>query len=172
MNKIVLFSLTLISAVSFTLKASNVQVRQKAPDFTLVDEAGQQITLSDMRGQKVALYFYPKDGSLSFNLSPQCTKQACSIRNGIVKLEEAGITVIGINSGSVASHKKFKEGFNLPFTLLSDNGNKVAKLYGANGWFGLPARMTFLIDESGDIVNIINDIDVASHDQQILNGFE
>lgn len=169
MKKVSLFSLVAAVALpllsSVVLQARQPKVGQQAPSFILKDDTGTKRILSEMRGQKVALYFYPMDSS------PNCTKQACSIRNGFAELEEAGVTVFGINPSSVKEHKKFKDKHNLPFALLSDAKNKIAKLYGANGWFGFPLRITFLIDETGKIVKIIKDINVAFHDIQILKGF-
>jgi len=139
-------------------------VGDMAPDFSLRDDNNTMRKLSDMRGHKVALYFYPKDQT------PGCTAQACSIRDALGALTNEGITVWGISYDSVASHQKFREKYHLTFPLLSDSSKKVAGLYGVKGLL-LAQRVTFLVDEDGIIVGIIRDIDVANHADQIHEGF-
>ena len=145
-------------------QAQAVQVGQKAPNFTLKDETGKLRSLSDMAGHKMVIYFYPKDDT------PGCTKQACSIRDGFADLNQAGITVWGISYDSPESHKKFKEKYTLPFTLLSDYHKEVSKQYGVSGWF-FPDRVTFLINQDGTIIDILKDINVREHAQQIITAF-
>jgi len=139
---------------------------KKAPDFALQDEMGATHRLSDIRGKKVALYFYPKDAT------PGCTKQACSLRDGFEDLQKAGITVWGISYDSASSHQKFKHKYNLPFTLLCDLQKEVAKLYGVKRIIGGAKRTTFLIDEQGIIVGIIEKVATADHANQILKAFK
>ena len=98
-----------------------------APDFTLPDENGNQVSLSQFRGRKVILYFYPKDDT------PGCTTEACGIRDSFPNFEASGAVVLGVSPDSVESHKKFKEKYNLPFTLLADTDHKVAEMYGVWG---------------------------------------
>lgn len=149
-------------------KVKRTRVTQKekrglflAPDFMLLDDTGAPFMLSQVRGKKVALYFYPKDNT------SVCTKQACSIRDGSSKLRDAGIEVIGLSYGS---HRKFKSKHRLPFRILQLN-KQVIKLYNAQGWFGLPKRVTFLINERGWVVKVIKKIDARGHADQIIAGF-
>lgn len=144
---------------------SDVVVGSLAPDFTLPDQNGKNHTLSSYRGQKVALYFYPKDET------PGCTKEACSIRDGRKELEAAGIVVLGVSHDSVESHKKFADKHNLTFTLLSDSKKEVSVAYGAKGWLGMPARYTYLINENGVIVAIMKDVNVSDHADEIIAAF-
>lgn len=145
-------------------KMSSARIGQPAPLFTLLDETEAPRSLLQLRGQKVVLYFYPKDNT------PGCTKQACSIRDGYAQLQQAGIHIWGISYDAPQSHRKFKEKYHLPFALLSDNTKEVSKLYGVNGWF-FPSRVSFLINEQGNIVAIMRDVDVSHHAQQILSAF-
>ena len=117
----------------------------RAPDFELLDQHGAIVRLSDLvaRGP-VVLFFYPKDDTTG------CTKEACRFRDDFPKFLEAGAQVAGISSDSPESHRKFGAKYSLPFTLLSDPGGKVRRLYGAVGFFGLlPGRVTFVIERSG-----------------------
>ncbi len=151
-----------------TKQTTHKQAAEMAPDFSALDEDGNRRTLAEFRGQKVALYFYPKSGT------PGCTKQACSLRDGFSELQEAGITVIGITYDKPATLKSFKTRKHLPFVLLSDSNKKIAKAYGAHGgMFGfiVPRRITYLIDEQGRLVGSIKDIDVAHHARQIIDAF-
>lgn len=137
-----------------------------APDFTGQTQDGKTITLSDFRGQQVALYFYPKDDT------PGCTKQACSLRDGYSKLRDAGIQVIGVSADDVESHEQFAAKYNLPFPLVADPDKEIITEYGADGRFGNADRITFLIDEDGVIQYVFTDIDVEAHTDQILNTVE
>ena len=128
------------------------EVGNKAPEFTLPDQDGVLHSLSDYRGKKVILYFYPKDNTSG------CTAQACSYRDLLPQFQEKGAVVLGVSKDSVASHKKFAENYGLPFTLLSDPEAKVIEAYGAwqekknygRTYMGI-VRSTFLIDEEGII---------------------
>src|SRR5581483_2066538 len=121
-----------------------VKEGEKAPDFSLPDGNGNTVKLSDLHGQKVALYFYPKDDT------PGCTKQACSLCDGDQALKDAGIRVLGVSLDDKASHQAFASKYNLPFTLLSDTDHSVSEKYGVYGeqrwgdktYMGL-ARKTF-----------------------------
>jgi len=122
----------------------------RAPAFELADQHGATVRLSDLvaRGP-VVLFFYPKDDTSG------CTKEACRFRDDFSKFQEAGAQVAGISSDSTESHQKFATKYSLPFSLLSDPGGKVRKLYGAVGFFGLlPGRVTFVIDRSGVVRHV------------------
>ncbi|KXK32744.1 MAG: alkyl hydroperoxide reductase [Candidatus Brocadia sinica] len=145
-----------------------VKVGDPAPDFQVKDDTGKMRTLSEFRGKKVALYFYPKDNT------PGCTKEACSFRDGYSALQEAGIVILGVSFDSPESHRKFKEKQNLPFILLSDGKKEVAEAYGASGGLLgslMAKRYTYLIDEYGKIVHIFKKVDVKNHAQEVLQAF-
>jgi peroxiredoxin Q/BCP len=145
---------------------ATVVVGSMAPDFTLSDQNGKMHTLSSYRGQRVALYFYPKDET------PGCTKEACSIRDGRQQLLDAGIVVLGVSYDSVKSHLAFAKKHNLNFTLLSDSTKEVSELYGAKGLLGLmPNRYTYLIDEEGKIVAVMTKVNVSDHADEIIAAF-
>jgi peroxiredoxin Q/BCP len=169
-SKIITFIFGGLMTIPFLYAAPKVKVGDMAPDFALKDDQGNVRTLSEFKGKKIALYFYPKDET------PGCTEQACSIRDGFKVLQEKGIVVLGVSFDSVESHKKFKEKHNLPFPLLSDSTKDVAKSYGAVGWFifyaPMASRMTFLIDEQGKIIKILDKVNVSEHADEIIKAFE
>lgn len=166
-QNIAIVACLLIITFTLTIK-SKARINQKAPDFNLQDETGTYRTLQEFAGKKVVLYFYPKDES------PYCTKEACTFRDYADVYKENNITVIGISYDSVASHKRFKEKYNLPFILLSDCKHKAAKSYGAHGIFGwfVPQRKTFLINEAGIIIYIFKNIHITSQADEILQKFK
>jgi len=121
-----------------------LQVNDKAPDFVLEDEEGKPFSLSRCAGEKVLLVFYPGDNT------PVCTKQMCDYRDGIEAFEGLGVKVVGISNDGADSHQKFREKHQLPFTLLTDAGLKVAAKYDSKGILGMK-RSVFLVDEAGII---------------------
>jgi peroxiredoxin Q/BCP len=129
-----------------------VNVGDKAPDFTLDMQTGENVTLSDFFGKKnVVLYFYPKDET------PGCTREACTFRDSYELFTDLGAEVIGVSADTVESHKAFAEHHNLPFTLLSDLDNNVRKLYGATSTLGfIPGRVTFIIDKKGVVRHVFS----------------
>jgi peroxiredoxin Q/BCP len=129
-----------------------VQVGDKAPDFSLPAHTGETVSLSDFIGKKsVVLYFYPKDDT------PGCTKESCAFRDRYEQFQQAGAEVLGVSSDSVESHQKFSAKYNLPFTLLSDRGQKLRKLYGVPSTLAiLPGRVTYVIDKQGIVRHIFN----------------
>ena len=144
-----------------------------APGFTACDATGQRINLSDFRGRKLVLYFYPKDDT------PGCTKEACSFRDAFQKLKRAGIKVIGVSPDSPVSHQKFASKYQLPFTLISDPDHSVADAYGAYGekkFMGRTykgfLRNTFLIDEAGRIRKIFEKVKPEEHALDVLASFK
>jgi peroxiredoxin Q/BCP len=144
-----------------------------APDFEARDAEGNTVKLSDLRGQKVALYFYPKDDT------PGCTKQACSLRDGYSELEARGIKVLGVSTDSEKSHQKFAAKYDLPFTLLADTDHAVADAYGVYGekqfagkkYMGV-SRKTFLIDEQGRIKKVFDKVNVEQHADEVMQAFD
>lgn len=146
----------------------DLKIGDPAPGFSLLDETGKLRQLSEFKGKKIALYFYPKDNSRG------CTSQACSFRDGYQQLQENGITVLGLSYDSPESHRQFKEKHGLPFTLLSDGDKQVAKAYGAYGgllWFLMPKRYTYLIDEKGIVIHIFQKVDVNRQAEEVLEAF-
>ena len=144
-------------------------INTQAPDFTLPDQDGKVHSLSDYKGRKVILYFYPKDNTSG------CTKQACSFGDLFPHFREKGVEILGVSKDSVASHKKFQEKFNLPFTLLSDTEKTVIHaydvwkektLYGKKS-FGV-VRTTYLIDENGIITKAFSNVKAAENPGQML----
>ncbi|HUU86724.1 MAG TPA: peroxiredoxin [Candidatus Glassbacteria bacterium] len=129
-----------------------MKVGDKAPDFTLFSQTGENVTLSQIIGKKnIVLYFYPKDESKG------CTRQACEFRDKYEVFTDLGAEVIGLSSDDIKSHESFAKKYNLPFILLSDNENKVRKLYGVKSTFGvIPGRVTFVIDKKGIIKSIFS----------------
>ncbi len=147
----------------------SLEVGQMAPDFEAKIETGETIKLSDYRGKKVVLYFYPKDAT------PGCTAQACNLRDNYDALLKAGYVVLGISSDDEKSHKKFIEKQNLPFPLIADTDLKVHEAYGTwveKSMYGRKymgtARTTFVIDEQGKIAEVIAKVDTKNHTAQIL----
>ena len=146
---------------------------QTAPDFTLNDQDGQAVSLSDFRGQKVVLFFYPKDNT------PGCTKEACSFRDNLDAFEGQNVKVLGISIDSEASHQKFIAKQNLNFTLLADVDKQVVEAYGVWGekkmygrsYMGTQ-RKTFLVDEEGKIFKVYDKVKVASHAEDILKDWD
>ena len=147
-----------------------LEVGTKAPAFTLPDQDGNMVSLKDFKGQKVVLYFYPKDNT------PGCTKQACNFGELLPQFREKGAAVIGVSKDSVASHKKFQEKFGLPFTLLSETELKVIQAYGVlqeKNMYGKKTmgvvRTTYLIDEKGVIVKAFGKVKAAENPRQMLD---
>ncbi len=141
----------------------------KAPDFTALDQAGKTVKLSDLKGKKVIVYFYPKDDT------PGCTAEACNLRDNYDELIQKGFEVIGISPDNENSHNKFREKYNLPFHLLADTEKKILKAYGAWGekkMYGKSyegvLRTTYVIDENGMIGKVIAKVDTKDHAKQIL----
>ncbi len=143
-----------------------------APAFTLNDAYGKAVRLKDFRGQKVVLYFYPKDDT------PGCTKEACSFRDAFAVYKKRNIKVLGVSLDSEASHKKFATKYKLPFTLLADPDHAIADAYGVYGqkkfmgrtYMGVK-RMTFLIDEKGRVEKVFEKVKPEEHAQEVLAAF-
>ena len=144
-------------------------VGDKAPEFELVNQDGEPVKLSDFAGRTVVLYFYPKADT------PGCTTQACGIRDAYGEFEEAGAVVLGVSPDDVASHVKFRNKYDLPFTLLADPDHTVADLYGVWGekkymgrtYFGV-SRSTFVIAADGTVKRIIHKVKPDTHADDVL----
>lgn len=144
-------------------------IGEQAPDFEARDQNGNLIRLSDFRGKKVVLYFYPKDDT------PGCTAQACNLRDNSSDLAEKGYEIIGVSTDDERSHQKFIQKYNLPFTLLADTDKNIVNAYGVwqeKSMYGRKyigtMRYTFVIDENGIIKDIITKVDTKDHTEQIL----
>jgi len=146
-----------------------LEIGTKAPDFTLPDQNGNMHSLSEYRGKKVILYFYPKDNT------PGCTKQACGFAERFPQFTEKGAVILGISKDSVASHKKFEEKYGLPFTLLADPELVAIQAYDVwqekknygKTYMGV-VRTTYLIDENGKIVKAFDKVKAADNPEQML----
>ena len=140
--------------------ARGVQTGDKAPDFTLPSQSGEQVRLQDRLGERVVvLYFYPKDNTSG------CTAEACAFRDSHEVFTEAGAEVVGISSDSAVRHAAFAGKHNLPFTLLSDQGGRVRRQYGVPAVLGLlPGRVTYVIDRQGTVRHVFNSmININQH---------
>lgn len=146
-----------------------LEIGTKAPDFTLPDQDGNEVSLSDFKGQKVILYFYPRDNTAG------CTKQACGFAERYPLILEKGAKVIGISKDTVASHKRFEQKNNLPFTLLSDPEHKVIEAYDVwkeKKMYGKVSmgivRSTYLIDEEGIITQALFKVKAANNPEDMV----
>jgi peroxiredoxin Q/BCP len=146
-----------------------IEEGQNAPDFELTSDTGETVRLSSLRGRPVVLYFYPKDDT------PGCTTQACGIRDAFGEFERAGAVVLGVSPDDERSHVKFRNKYELPFTLLADTDHAVAEQYGAWGeqsylgrtYFGV-SRSTFVIDGDGTVKKIFRKVKPATHADDVL----
>ena len=158
----------------FTLKRNacpmfHLKEGDAAPDFSAPNEKGETVRLSDFRGKKLVLYFYPKDDT------PGCTAESCSLRDGYPQFLAKGYDVLGVSPDSARKHVKFRDKYNLPFSLLADEDHAVALAYGVWGPKKFMGRSydgihhtTFVIDESGKIERIIDKVDTEGHTEQLL----
>jgi thioredoxin-dependent peroxiredoxin len=164
------FLLIALFIASFTVlqscggNAENLSVGNPAPDFTLQDSDGNSYSLSSYTEKyPVIIYFYPKAGT------PGCTKQACGIRDSFSKFKENDIVVLGISVDSKDSIKEFIKDNNLNFPLLSDENKEVSKAYGVLNNIGVDSRITFIVNKQGNIANILRDVDVETHANDVFN---
>jgi peroxiredoxin Q/BCP len=147
----------------------SLKVGDTAPDFSVNDQSGKPVKLSDFKGKKVVLYFYPKDNT------PGCTAEACNLRDNYQALMKAGYIVLGVSTDNEKSHQKFIDKFELPFPLLADTEKEIHEKYGTwveKSMYGRKymgtARVTFIIDENGKIEEIIEKVKTKDHTAQIL----
>ena len=145
----------------------------KAPEFEGRDQNGQTVKLSDFKGEKLVLYFYPKDNT------PGCTKEACSFRDNYQEMISKGFKVVGVSADSEKSHQKFAEKFDLPFPLIADTDKNIMESYGTFGekkmygktFLGVK-RTTFIIDEDGTVEKVIKKVDTKDSASQIFKLYE
>ncbi len=149
----------------FSAHAKSVKVGKVVPDFRISDEGLRVHSLSQYRGKKVVLAFYPV-GSI-----PYCRLEAEMLRHEFMNLQDLGIVVLGINTESAKEHFDFKKRWKIPFPLLTAD-KKLLSLFDVDGWFGEVKRKTFLINEQGILVKIIDDVKLKKHHLQILDGFK
>ncbi len=148
---------------------TSLKIGDAAPDFIGTDQANQPIKLSDFKGKKVILYFYPKD------MTEVCTQQACNLRDNYELIKSKGYEVIGISSDDAKTHQKFIEKYQLPFRLIADTDKKIQELYDTwkekkmygKSYMGT-IRTTFVIDEQGTIIDIIDKVKAKEHTMQII----
>jgi len=151
---------------------SSLKVGDPAPAFTGATTQGDTVALEDFTGRKLVLYFYPKDDT------PGCTKQACSLRDHNAEIRARGAEILGVSTQDQSSHQRFTEKYALTFPLLADIDGEVARAYGALGGsgiksiamkaLGLATRITYIIDESGRIAQVIDNPDCANHAEEVL----
>jgi thioredoxin-dependent peroxiredoxin len=154
--------------------AQSVRAGEPAPEFTLPASTGENVSLSDFRGkQAVVLYFYPKDDT------PGCTKEACSFRDLSAEFAAKGAVILGVSPDSVASHRKFRDKYHLPFTLLADQGAEVATKYGVwkeKSMYGRTfmgvERTTVVIDKEGRVSKVFPKVSVDGHADEVLAAIE
>jgi peroxiredoxin Q/BCP len=147
----------------------NLQIGSPAPDFSANNQKGETLTIGHFTGKKLVLYFYPKDDT------PGCTAEACSLRDNYQDLIAKGYSILGVSPDTEAKHQKFIDKYNLPFDLLADTDNAVALAYGVwveksmygRKYMGI-ARTTFVIDEQGNLAEIIEKVDTKNHATQII----
>ncbi|MEI7596878.1 MAG: thioredoxin-dependent thiol peroxidase [Bacteroidota bacterium] len=152
---------------------TKLKVGDNAPEFCVFDNLGKEISLSNYKGKKIILYFYPKDST------PGCTAEACNLKENYSELLKKGFAVIGVSADSSVSHNKFIEKYSLPFPLIPDVDKLVIGLYdiwGPKKFMGKSYdginRTTFVIDESGKIEKIFTKVETKTHTEQILKSFE
>jgi peroxiredoxin Q/BCP len=149
----------------------SIAINKPAPDFSLLADNGKQISLSDLRGKKVVLYFYPKDDTSG------CTKESCAFRDALPDFKKVKAEIFGVSKDGLVSHQKFKQKYSLPFTLLSDEDGKVCEAYGVwveksmygKKYMGIE-RSTFLIDENGAVRQIWRKVKVDNHIEEVLSA--
>lgn len=144
---------------------------KNAPDFSAMDDQGKKISLKELKGKKVVLYFYPRDDT------PGCTKEACAFRDGIAQIKKKGAVVLGVSADSIGSHEKFKQKFDLNFPLLSDPDKKLIQSYGAwkeksmygKKYMGIE-RTTVIIDEQGKVARLFPKVKVDGHFDEVMEA--
>jgi peroxiredoxin Q/BCP len=150
---------------------NNAKVGNKAPAFSVLDDQDRRVSLKDFEGRPVVLFFYPKDDTTG------CTKEACSFRDALPRFDKMNATILGISPDSTKSHRKFKEKYDLPYTLLADEDHKVAEQYGVWGeksmygrkYLGI-LRTTFVIDAKGKIAKVFEKVKPEEHATEVAEA--
>jgi len=150
-----------------------IEIGKKAPAFTLLDDSGKKVSLSSFKGKKVVLYFYPKDNT------PGCTQEACDFRDNFARVQAVGAAVLGVSADSVDRHRKFKQKYDLPFPLLSDESHEVLEKYGVwkekklygKTFMGIE-RSTVIIDGKGKVTHFFPKVKVKGHVEQVLEALK
>ena len=152
---------------------TKLRTGDKAPFFSGIDQHEKQISLSDFKGKRLILYFYPKDNT------PGCTTQGCNLRDNYAALKKHGFEVVGVSADSVTSHRKFSQRYQLPYSLIADEDHRLINAYdvwGKKSLFGVSfdglVRTTFLINENGIIDSVIDSVKTNNHSAQILEFYE
>jgi thioredoxin-dependent peroxiredoxin len=155
------------------LGMTKLKAGDKAPDFSTIDDQGNKVSLKDLRGKKVVLYFYPKDNTSG------CTKQACELRDNYAKFKKLDAVILGVSPDSQKSHTKFISKFDLPFPLLVDEDKKIIEAYDVwheKSMYGLKfmgvVRTTFIIDEKGKITHVFPKVKVPEHLEQVIKALK
>ncbi len=150
-----------------------LEVGQAAPDFSLEDQDGKRVSLSDYRGSAIVLYFYPKDDT------PGCTKEACAFRDAFAEYRKRGARIVGVSPDEPSSHARFAKKFDLPFTLLSDPDHKVCEIYGVwkeKNMYGRRSmgveRTTFIIDATGVVHAVFPRVKVDGHSDAVIASLD
>lgn len=164
---------TTVAAKSAGTDSKLLKIGAKAPAFNLTNTEGRTVKLSDFKGKKVALYFYPKD------MTPGCTTEACGFRDDYAELQKLGVEVLGVSGDEQKSHQKFTEKYSLPFTLLSDPTHEMMEKYGAWGEKSLYGRkymgvlrITYIIDEEGRIAHVFEKVKTATHSKDVIAAID
>jgi thioredoxin-dependent peroxiredoxin len=155
------------------LSMTHLKAGDKAPNFSALDDQGNKISLKDLRGKKVVLYFYPKDNTSG------CTKQACELRDNYAGIKKLGAVLLGVSPDAQKSHEKFKTKYDLPFPLLVDEDKKICEAYDVwheKSMYGLKfmgvVRTTFVIDEEGKISHVFPKVKVAEHMDWVMKALK
>ncbi len=151
----------------------DLKAGDKAPDFSALTDTGESLSLKQLRGRKVVLYFYPKDST------PGCTREACAFRDGLAQIRKTGAEVVGVSMDSVESHRRFKEKQGLNFPLVADEERRIVEDYGVyqekslygRKFMGI-VRTTFIIDEKGRIARVFPRVKVDKHFQEVLEALK
>lgn len=154
-------------------ETAGLKVGSKAPAFSLKNADGKTVKLSDFKGKKVVIYFYPKD------MTPGCTTEACAFRDDYAQLKKRNVEILGVSADDEKSHQKFAEKYSLPFPLLSDPDHSMIEKYGAWGeksmygkkYMGIK-RMTYIIDEDGKVAHVFAKVKPETHSREVIEKVE
>lgn len=160
-------ALALASALACaTLAAPSklLAVGRPAPAFSALDQSGKARTLAEFAGKPLLVFFYPRDGT------PGCTREACALRDAWTEYERAGVAVVGVSTDDVAAHERFAREHRLPFALLADTDERMARAFGVEVYFRMARRVSFLLDAQGRVARVFPDVDPAVHAAEVLKA--